>query len=267
MCFKSIHPKYLCAPLGKIHMISAWIREDGISLGQIKTEEKSNEITAIPQLLGDLDIKGSIVTIDAMGCQVDIAEKIVELEANYVLALKGNQPDLYESVTEYFKWARGDEVEMNSLLTYTYQEGEHGRITRRTVEVTNEIGWLETNREWKGLKSLICVRRKTEKKGQISEEDAYYISSVEWRSAEDAAKTVQGHWSVESLHWTMDVSFNEDNCQIYKGNAPQNFSVIRKIAEKLLRSEKSNKKSARRKMRDFLADNGYAEKVLMLLKS
>ena len=254
--------------LGKIHMISAWIREDGISLGQIKTEEKSNEITAIPQLLGDLDIKGSTVTIDAMGCQTDIAEKIVELEANYVLALKGNQPDFYESVTEYFKWARGDEVEKKSLLTYTYQEGEHGRITRRTVEVTNEIDWLETNREWKGLKSLICIRRKTEKKGQVSEEDAYYISSVEWQSAEDAAKIVQGHWSIEnSLHWTMDVSFNEDNCQIYKGNAPQNFSVIRKIAEKLLRSEKSTKKSARRKMRDFLADNDYAEKVLMLLKS
>ena len=254
--------------LGKIHMISAWVREDGITLGQIKTEEKSNEIKAIPQLLGELEIKGSIVTIDAMGCQVDIAETIIDLEANYILALKGNQPDFYESVTEYFKWAREDEIEKKSLMSYTYQQGEHGRITRRTVEVTNETEWLETNRKWKGLKSLICVRRRTEKKGQISEEEAYYISSVEWQSAEDAAKSVQGHWSIEnSLHWTLDVTFHEDSCQIYKGNAPQNLSIARKIAEKLLRLEKNVKKSARRKMRDFLADNSYAEKVLMLLKS
>lgn len=254
--------------LGKIHMISAWVREDGITLGQIKTEEKSNEIKAIPQLLGELEIKGSIVTIDAMGCQVDIAETIIDLEANYILALKGNQPDFYESVTEYFKWARKDEIEKKSLMSYTYQQGEHGRITRRTVEVTNETEWLETNRKWKGLKSLICVRRRTEKKGQISEEEAYYISSVEWQSAEDAAKSVQGHWSIEnSLHWTLDVTFHEDSCQIYKGNAPQNLSIARKIAEKLLRLEKNVKKSARRKMRDFLADNSYAEKVLMLLKS
>ena len=254
--------------LGKIHMISAWVREDGITLGQIKTEEKSNEIKAIPQLLGELEIKGSIVTIDAMGCQVDIAETIIDLEANYILALKGNQPDFYESVTEYFKWAREDEIEKKSLMSYTYQQGEHGRITRRTVEVTNETEWLETNRKWKGLKSLICVRRRTEKKGQVSEEEAYYISSVEWQSAEDAAKSVQGHWSIEnSLHWTLDVTFHEDSCQIYKGNAPQNLSIARKIAEKLLRLEKNVKKSARRKMRDFLADNSYAEKVLMLLKS
>ena len=254
--------------LGKIHMISAWVREDGITLGQIKTEEKSNEIKAIPQLLGELEIKGSIVTIDAMGCQVDIAETIIDLEANYILALKGNQPDFYESVTEYFKWAREDEIEKKSLMSYTYQQGEHGRITRRTVEVTNETEWLETNRKWKGLKSLICVRRRTEKKGQVSEEDAYYISSVEWQSAEDAAKSVQGHWSIEnSLHWTLDVTFHEDSCQIYKGNAPQNLSIVRKIAEKLLRLEKNVKKSARRKMRDFLADNSYAEEVLMLLKS
>lgn len=153
-------------------------------------------------------------------------------------------------------------------MTYSYQEGEHGRITRRIVEVTNETEWLETNREWKGLKSLVCVRRRTEKKGQVSEKEAYYISSVEWPSAEDAAKAVQGHWSIEnSLHWTLDVSFHEDSCQIYSGNAPQNFSIVRKIAEKLLRMEKGTKKSARRKMRDFLADNSYAEKVLMLLKS
>ena len=134
--------------LGKIHMISAWVREDGISLGQIKTEEKSNEIKAIPQLLKELDIKGSIVTIDAMGCQVEIAETIINLEANYILALKGNQPDFYESVTEYFKWAREEEIEKKSLMSYTYQQGEHGRITQRTVEVTNETEWLETNREW-----------------------------------------------------------------------------------------------------------------------
>ena len=130
-----------------MHIISAWVREDGISLGQIKTDEKSNEITAIPKMLENMDIKGSVVTIDAMGCQADIAKTIIRGEANYLLALKKNQPSLYESVEEYFKWTRTEPIEKRQLKEYSYEEHEHGRHVHRKVEVCNDVSWIETVRE------------------------------------------------------------------------------------------------------------------------
>ena len=250
---------------GKLHIISAWVREDGISLGQVKTDEKSNEITAIPKMLETLDIKGATVTIDAMGCQVEIAGKIVDQGAVYMLALKKNQPSLYESVEEYFKWARTEPTEKKQIKEYSYEEHEHGRHIHRKVEVCNDVSWIETVREWKQLSSIICVTRKGEREGRQTEETAYYISSREWE-AKDAAKCIQGHWSIENnLHWSLDTAFNEDESQIFKGNAQVNLNVVRKIAQGLLKSETSFKGgSIRRKANRAAMLNDYAEKVLKL---
>ena len=252
-------------PEGKLHIISAWVREDGISLGQIKTDEKSNEITAIPKMLDTLDVKGAVVTIDAMGCQVDIAEKIIDREANYLLALKKNQLNLYESVEEYFKWARTEPIEKKQLKEYSYEEHEHGRHVYRTVEVCNDVSWIETVREWKRLSSIVCVTRKGEREGRQTEETAYYISSREWE-ADEVAKHIQGHWTIENnLHWSLDVAFNEDSSKIHLGYSAENLSVIRKIAQKLLKAETTFKGgSIRRKARRVALLNDYAEKVLML---
>lgn len=252
-------------PEGKLHIISAWVREDGISLGQIKTDEKSNEITAIPKMLDTLDVKGAVVTIDAMGCQVDIAEKIIDREANYLLALKKNQLNLYESVEEYFKWARTEPIEKKQLKEYSYEEHEHGRHVYRTVEVCNDVSWIETVREWKRLSSIVCVTRKGEREGRQTEETAYYISSREWE-ADEVAKHIQGHWTIENnLHWSLDVAFNEDSSKIHLGYSAENLSVIRKIAQKLLKAETTFKGgSIRRKARRAALLNDYAEKVLML---
>lgn len=252
-------------PEGKLHIISAWVREDGISLGQIKTDEKSNEITAIPKMLDTLDVKGAVVTIDAMGCQVDIAEKIIDREANYLLALKKNQLNLYELVEEYFKWARTEPIEKKQLKEYSYEEHEHGRHVYRTVEVCNDVSWIETVREWKRLSSIVCVTRKGEREGRQTEETAYYISSREWE-ADEVAKHIQGHWTIENnLHWSLDAAFNEDSSKIHLGYSAENLSVIRKIAQKLLKAETTFKGgSIRRKARRVALLNDYAEKVLML---
>lgn len=249
---------------GKLHIISAWVREDGLSLGQIKTEEKSNEITAIPKLLESLDIKGAVITIDAMGCQTAIAEKIIEEEAIYLLAVKLNQQSLYEAIDEYFKWARTDPVEKNRMSVYRYSDHAHGRSIHRTVEVCNDVAWIETNSEWKNLASIICVTRTGVRDGKETKETAYYISCREWE-AKEVAPCIQGHWSIENnLHWSLDVQFHEDGNQIYRGHAQENLSVVRKIAQLMLRSENSLKLSVGRKSRRAAMLNDYAELVLQV---
>ena len=247
---------------GKLHMISAWICEDRISIAQVKTNEKSNEITKIPELLSTLDVRGSVVTIDAMGTQTAIAKKIVEEEADYVLGLKQNQPTLYRDVKEYFDWARTEPSEKNKLSVKDDTDSEHGRITHRHVEVSNDVSWLEGREHWKNLSSLICVTRKTERDGNTSTEESYYIASRPL-SADEASRYIRAHWSIENqLHWSLDVVFHEDDCQIHSENAPQNLSVVRKIAKALLQNDTSRKISLRRKSHIALMDNDYAFKLL-----
>ena len=247
---------------GKLHMISAWICEDRISIAQVKTNEKSNEITKIPELLSTLDVRGSVVTIDAMGTQTAIAKKIVEEEADYVLGLKQNQPTLYRDVKEYFDWARTEPSEKNKLSVKDDTDSEHGRITHRHVEVSNDVSWLEGREHWKNLSSLICVTRKTERDGNTSTEESYYIASRPL-SADEASRYIRAHWSIENqLHWSLDVVFHEDDCQIHSENAPQNLSVLRKIAKALLQNDTSRKISLRRKSHIALMDNDYAFKLL-----
>ena len=144
-----------------LHMVSAWIREDGVTLGEIKTKEKSNEITATPELLEAFDIRGGVVTTDAMGCQREICKKIVEKEANYVLAVKMNQPTLYEEINEYFQWAVDDKIESKVLSQYHISEKGHGRISSWRATVTNEVSWFESTSDRARLKSFIMVERKT----------------------------------------------------------------------------------------------------------
>ena len=238
-----------------LHMVSAWVREDGITLGQIKTDEKSNEITAIPQLLSTLDVRGGIVTIDAMGCQRAIAEQIVDQEAHYVLAVKNNQPTLYEETAEYFTWATQDKIEQKNLNFHEHTEKSHGRIITRKVTTTTNIEWFESKHEWKCLRTLIMVERKRMVKEEIRVERHYYISSLQ-ASAEKFSSIIRGHWSIENqLHWVLDAMFHEDSSLISKDHSPQNLSTLRKIALALLKKDSSRKASLRRKQNFAAWDN------------
>ena len=162
-----------------IHMVSAWMREDGVTLGQIKTEEKSNEITAIPELLESFDVAGGIITIDAMGCQRKISEEIIKKEADYVFAVKMNQPTLYEEINEYSQWAVNDEVERKVLSRFKTSEKGHGRISHWRVTVSNEVSWFESKSDWACLQCFIMVERKTIKGDKESFEKQYYIGPTE----------------------------------------------------------------------------------------
>jgi len=164
-----------------------------------------------------------------------------------------------------FKWARTEPIEKKQLKEYSYEEHEHGRHVYRTVEVCNDVSWIETVREWKRLSSIVCVTRKGEREGRQTEETAYYISSREWE-ADEVAKYIQGHWTIENnLHWSLDTAFNEDSSKIHLGYSAENLSVIRKIAQKLLKAETTFKGgSIRRKAKRVALLNDYAEKVLML---
>lgn len=247
----------------KIHIVSAWVREDGISLGQVRTGEKSNEITAIPELLDSLDIYGSTVTIDAIGCQTTIAEKIIEKQANYVLAVKNNQPTLREEMAEYFEWAVNDPIEKKNIDTYSSSDGEHDRIVTRTVEVTKEIGWYESKKNWKHLSSFIRITRRSERNGVTSKEIEYFISSAAW-SAQRFAELIRGHWSIENaLHWSLDVVFHEDDVQIRTDHSPENLSVVRKIAKAMLQHEPSKLSIPRKQRRAAMIDD-YAASVIGL---
>jgi len=246
----------------KLHMISMWVREDGISLGQIKTEEKSNEITAIPQLLDSVDIRGSIVTIDAMGCQREIAKNIIEKEANYVLAVKKNQPTLHDEITEYFQWALQDEIEGQRLDRYMEKSFDHGKNITWKLYSTKDTVWFESKHEWASLRTFFMIERIGKTRDEITIERAFYISSLE-ADAKDFLRYARGHWSVENqLHWMLDVAFREDACLIHQANAPQNLALFRKMALTLIKQDTTYKASVRRKQKMAGWDNDYALSII-----
>ncbi len=243
-----------------IHMVSAWACKNGVILGQVKTEEKSNEITAIPELLRISELKGCIVTIDAMGCQKNIAEQIKEKGADYVPALKGNHGNLYEDVRLFFE--DGLNNKEISFSCYETTDGGHGRIEVRKYYTTDDIGWLYGKENRKGLNMIGMVEAERHIGNHISKEIRYYISSLE-NDAEIFAKAVRGHWEIENcVHWVLDISFREDECRIRKGNAPQNFSILRHISLNLLKQEKTLKRGIKAKRRRAGWDNDYLLKVL-----
>lgn len=215
-----------------MHMISAFASEMGVVLGQLKTADKSNEITAIPELIELLDIAGAVVTIDAMGCQSKIVEKIVMKEADYVIGLKGNQGQLHEDVRLFFENKPAQHV----FVTDTEYDKGHGRLETRRCTVTEDIQWLrDRHPAWQKLTSIVEIESQREIKGDMSAEKRYYISSLP-AQAEKMLNAVRQHWGVENqLHWVLDVCFDDDQCRIRKGNAPSNIAIIKKTALNLFR--------------------------------
>jgi len=220
-----------------VHVVSAWVGEQDLVLGQLATEEKSNEITAIPQVLDMIDIKGDVVTIDAMGCQTAIAEKIREKKADYLLAVKGNQAALHEDIREYFEYLESKEGRGEPVDSWTGElEKDHGRIERRSITVVTGLDWLSGAKAWKDLAAIIRYRSNRTAGEQTTVTDRYYISSMA-ASAKTFAGLIRGHWSIENrLHWSLDVLFREDASKVRKDNAPLNLNILRKIALSRLRA-------------------------------
>jgi predicted transposase YbfD/YdcC len=251
--------------LGKkaIHMVSAFASDQGITLGQFKTEEKSNEITAIPELLAMLDLKGSIVTIDSMGCQTDIAKAIIEKDAQYVLALKGNHGKLHEQVGDFFAIAQQYDYKALDAKPDTTCEKDHGRIETRRVLALSSMH-LEGVSAWTGLKSIIMVESTREIGEKMTSERRFYISSLP-PDSKKIGDAIRAHWGVENrLHWCLDVTYKEDNCRTRTGHAAENFNLIRKITMNLLRQDTSMKRSIPKKRLYAALHDEYLATVLGL---
>jgi len=251
------------ASLSAIHMVSAWACENRLVLGQIKVDDKSNEITALPELLRALALTGCIVTIDAMGCQTRIAEQIIDGEADYVLALKGNQGLLHEDVANYFSWAERTGFQE---IAYTFAETlekDHGRIEHRRCWATGDVAWLEQQAQWRGLQSIVMVEADREVIGKgRTVERRYFISSLP-AEAKPLLAAVRGHWGIEnSLHWCLDVAMREDASRIRRDHAPENVAILRHIALNLLKQEKSCKLGIKRKQLKAGWEHDYLLKVL-----
>lgn len=247
-----------------INTVSAWASENQLVLGQVQTQEKSNEITAVPELLQVLELSGCIVTLDAMGCQTAIVEQIVDQDADYVICVKGNQSNLETDIRDYFDWALTDPFKQTSYSHYQETDGHHGRIEVRRYYASQDIEWLRKKESWKGLKSIAMVERERWVEGEgKSQERRYYISSLVG-GAKEIGKAIRGHWGVENgLHWVLDVGFREDQSRIRKENAPKNMSTLRHMALNLLKQEKSMKVGTKSKRLKAGWDEEYLLKVLL----
>jgi len=217
-----------------IHTVSAFAARQRLVLGQVNVAEKSNEIVAIPKLLDMLAIEGAIVTIDAMGCQREIASKIIAKKADYVLALKGNQGTLREDVELFANEQKTSDFKDTTVSQNKTVDGDHGRIETRRTTVFHDIGWLQTRHNWPGLKGVVMVESERQIDAKVEREARFYITS----SADQADKlgdVVRRHWSVESMHWLMDCLFRDDECRVRTEHAPANFTTIKHVAHNLLR--------------------------------
>ena len=243
-----------------IHMVSAWANENNLVLGQVKVNEKSNEITAIPKLLDILSLQGNIITIDAMGCQTKITDKIISEKADYIIAVKENQKTLYQEIQDEFRFSK-------DIQTSTRENLDHGRIETRTCSLIYVFNHLTGVAKWKNLNSIVRIQstrifKNTNKPTETA--TRYYISSLE-EEAESFNEKIQEHWSIENkLHWTLDVAFGEDDSRKRIGNSAQNFSIILKIALNLLKNEKTAKQGIKGKRFKAALDNQYLKKILQL---
>jgi len=218
-----------------IHMVSAFAARQRLVLGQVKVAEKSNEIVAIPKLLAMMAIEGAIVTIDAMGCQRDIAQVIVGKKADYVLALKGNQGSIREDVEIFVAEQKAKGFADTEISRDTTIDGDHGRIETRTTTVIHDVDWLQKRHNWPGLKAVAMVESSREIGGKTEHETRFYITSLVLL-ASLLGPIVRSHWAIEnSLHWVMDMIFRDDECRIRTEHAPANFTTIKHMAHNLIR--------------------------------
>ncbi|MDA8253798.1 MAG: ISAs1 family transposase [Rhodospirillales bacterium] len=220
---------------GAIHVVSAFAAHRRLVLGQVKVAEKSNEIIAIPKLLDLLTIDGTVITIDAMGCQREIARKIIDKKADYVLALKGNQGSLREDVGLFVAEQQATGFKDTQISRHETVDGEHGRIETRTVTVLHDVAWLNHRHEWPELKAVAIVESTREIGGKTERETRFYITSLT-APADRVGAAIRDHWSIENgLHWVMDMTFRDDECRVRTDNAPANLAVIRHMAQNLIR--------------------------------
>jgi predicted transposase YbfD/YdcC len=246
-----------------IHMVSAWATANSISLGQVVTDAKSNEITAIPKLLDIIDISGALVTIDAMGCQTKIAQKILDGGGTYVLNVKENQPSLFQAIEDRFNdYLENDFAGTAHRFYQTHEEG-HGREETRYYYICRVPDDVPEAARWPGLKAIGMVISCTIRDGKECNEVRYYILG-QYLSARRFAGAVRGHWGIENrLHWQLDVTFQEDLCRIRKGHADANFSILRRTALAMLKNEATLKVGVKNKRLAAGWDEAYLEKVLV----
>jgi len=225
-----------------IHMVNAWCETNHMALGQLATDAKSNEITAIPKLMKLLDLKDAVVTIDAGGCHKKIAQQIVDQGGHYILQLKGNQGTLHKETVMLFDQCLTDDCRGISYSTAATTDGGHGRIEERRIWATSEVNWFAERDKWKNLRCLIRVQAKRTVDGKTSTEYRYYISDLPADNASGLLAYIRGHWGVENkLHWSLDINFREDECRIRQGHAAENFARLSRIALNLLKSETTNR--------------------------
>lgn len=250
-----------------IHMVSALSSKYGLVLGQQKCYEKSNEITAIPKLLDMLLIEDSVITIDAMGCQKDIASRIINKKADYILALKGNQGNLHKEVIDLF-----DKVKTPAFSKYIHQsdtqlDKDHGRIEQRECVTIENLDWLFEIHQWKGVKSIAKISATVVKGDQQTREERYYISSLPG-NADFMNRAVRKHWFIENkLHWILDVIFKEDYSRVRTGNGAENLNTIRKIALNTIKLDNTIKTSFKNKRKMCGWNDNYALNILKNMKA
>jgi predicted transposase YbfD/YdcC len=218
-----------------VHMVSAFAARQRLVLGQVKVAEKSNEIVAIPHLLDMMSVEGAVVTIDAMGCQREIARKIIDKKADYVLALKGNQGSLREDVKLFVTEQKANGFRDTTISRSQTVDGDHGRIETRTTTVIHDVAWLQGRHDWPGLNGVVMVESTREEGGEAEGETRFYITSLRL-PAMQVSMIVRSHWAIEnSLHWVMDMIFRDDECRVRTDHAPANFTTIKHMAHNLLR--------------------------------
>jgi len=255
---RSFQKKAAKAP---IHMVSAFAARQRLVLAQVRVAEKSNEIVAIPALLDMLAIEGAIVSIDAMGCQRDIAAKIVDRKADYVLALKGNQGSLREDVELFAAEQKANDFKDTKVSRHQTVDGEHGRIETRTYTAFHDIAWLQERHDWPGLKGIVMVESTREIADKIEHETRFYITSLVWL-AHQLGPVIRSHWAIEnSLHWVMDMIFRDDECRIRTDHAPANFTTIKHMALNLIRRA-PGKDSIRLRRKVAAWDDGFLASLI-----
>jgi predicted transposase YbfD/YdcC len=251
-----------------LHLVSAWATASGLVVGQVATDTKSNEITAIPVLLRLLALEGSIVTIDAMGCQTAIAAQLVEQRADYVLALKDNHPLLHDRVRKTFAdadAAAGTTLLLGDLVADTTTDTGHGRLEQRRCRAIADpdyLAYINPDHAWPGLRSVVCIESTRRIGETISVEARHYLSSLP-ADAALLARTIRSHWGVENrLHWVLDVTFHEDDSRVRVGHGPENFAILRHVALNLLRQERSTRGSVATKRFRAALNDTYLRSIL-----